>query len=191
MCTNNPLSTDLDNGGLANSDHFCRIFTLQLNSLYRLAFLLTTNHSLAERCTMASLNEALTANGISQAAAESWSKRAIIRNALRIVRRESFETDLTLQRQGVLQDEFTGWLFKAIISLQLLERFVFVLSVFEKTPDRECSQLLGCAITEVARARVRAFEFLSMFHSPENEQSTPRHSPAVAYNHRSGTGRQH
>ena len=119
----------------------------------------------------------------SKAPAESWSKRAVISNALRILRRDSLESDMSLQGTAVLKDEFTSWPFKPIISLQLLERFVFVLSVLEKMPDCECSQLFGCAIAEVASARVRAFEFLSMFQSPEKNQSTPGHFPlAVAYN---------
>lgn len=180
MCVHKQLSISEDNR--TNSLDLCRIFAQQLNSLYKLAFLLTTNHSLAEQCTIASLDEALTVNGISKASAESWSKRAVIKNAIRIVRRECFKTDVTLQRPEISNDGFTGWPFNAIISLQPLERFVFVLSVLEKIPDCECSQLFGCAATEIVPARIRALESLSIFETSEKEQLMARHfSPADAY----------
>lgn len=180
MCLQNQLSISEDNG--ANSLDLCRIFAQRLNSLYKLAFLLTTNHSLAERCTIAGLDEALTLNGISNASAESWSKRAIIQNALRIVRTESFKADVYLRRPQTSNSEITGWPFSAIIRLKPLERFVFVLSVLEKISDQECSQLLGCAATAIVPARIRALEFLSIFEASEKEQLTGRcFSSAVAY----------
>jgi hypothetical protein len=178
MCVRQQLSVNEENG--ANSSDVCRIFAQQLNSLYKLAFLLTTKHSLAEQCTIASLDEALTVNGISKASAESWSKRAVIKNALRIVRREFFKTEMTLQGPEASKDEFTGWPFNAIISLQPLERFVFVVSILEKIPDCECSQLFGCAATEIVPARIRALEWLSIFETSEKEQSTGRRFPPTA-----------
>ena len=179
MCVHKQLSISEDNG--ANSPDFCRIFARQLNSLYKLALLLTTNHSLAEQCILASLDDALTVDGICKPSAESWSKRAIITNALCIVRRESFKTDLTLQRPEASDDDFIGWPFNAIIRLQTLDRFVFVLSIFEKIPDCECSQLFGCAVTEIVPARIRALEFLSKFAAQKEQLTGPHFPPPLAY----------
>lgn len=187
MCGHKKLSMSEDNGAFANSRDFCRIFARQLNSLYKLAFLLTADHSLAEECTLATHDHALTVNEISKASAESWSRRAVIKNALRIVRRE---IEVGLQRPEPSKDELSGSPFNAIISLQPMERFVFVLSVLEKIPDCECSELFGCAVTEIARARIRALEFLSMFENSDKEQLTGRHfSPAVGYKNPSSLGR--
>ena len=179
MCVNNQLSNQ-DSGGFANSADFCRIFALRLSSLYKLAFLLTANHLLAERCTIASLDEALGAGGISNAAAEGWSKCAVIRNALRIVRREPFKGDGSLAPTEPAKDECIGWPFDVIISLPLQERFVFVLSVLERMLDDECSQLFGCAVTQIAPARIRALEFLSMSEISEKPRLTGTNSCSAA-----------
>ena len=174
MCVHKQLSISEYNGAFAASSDFCRIFARQLDSFYKLALLLTTNHSLAEQCTLASLDQALTVKGISRASAASWSRRAVIKNALRIVRRE---IEVSVQRPEPSKDEFTGCPFHGIISLQPMERFIFVLSVLERIRDNECSQLFGCAVAEIAPARIRALEFLSTFKTSEKEQLTAQHFP--------------
>ena len=182
MCIHKETSIGRDNEAFANSLDFCRIFASQLNSLYKLALLLTTNHCLAEQCTLASLDEALTVNGMSKASAESWSKRAIIKNALGMVGRDSLKIHISLQPPEGSKHQFTDWPFSAVLNLKPLERFVFVLSVLEKIPDCECSHLLGCPLTEVAPARIRALECLSMCDASEKEQFTSRpFTPVVAY----------
>ena len=190
MCIDKETSIGEDNEASANSLDFCRIFASQLNSLYKLALLLTTNHCLAEQCALASLDEALTVNKISKASAESWSKRAIIRNSLRMVCRDSLEVDISLQPLEGSKHQLTDWPFSAVLSLKPLERFVFVLSVLEKLPDWECSQLLGCAFTEIAPARIRALECLAMFDASEKEQFTSRpFAPVCAYSSAMSLGR--
>jgi len=186
MCGHKKLSMSEEHGAFANSRDFCRIFVRHLNSLYKLAFLLTADHSLAEQCTLATHDQTLTAYGISKAAAKSWIRRALIKNALRIVRRE---LEVGLQRPEPSKDEFSSP-FNAIISLQPMERFVFVLSVLEGISDCACSQLFGCAVPEIGPARVRALESLSTFQNSDKDQLTGRHfSPAVGYKNPSSLGR--
>jgi DNA-directed RNA polymerase specialized sigma24 family protein len=161
-------------GVFASSSDFCRIFTRQLKSLYRIAFLLTTNHSYAEQCTLASLDEALNVDGIPRSSAESWIKRIIIKNALRMMRSESPHCEMPEPLLNGTTDEFTEWPFNAIIRLHPLERVVFVLSVLEKIAEDECSRLSGCAISEIGPARVRALELLSKLDASEKEKVTDR-----------------
>jgi len=180
MCNHEQVSIGEDNGAFANSPAFCRIFIRQLNSLYKLGFLLTTNHFLAEQCTLASLDEALNAKGIPKSAAESWSKRLVIKNALRIVRRE-FGGEMDLDWPVASTHEFIGWPFDAIIRLQLFERVVFVLSVLERFPDHECSRLLSCPISEIGAARIRALELLSKRDDSEKKTVTDRRLSIVLW----------
>lgn len=174
MCIHEQLSRDDDSTGFANSPDFCHIFARQLNSYYRLAFLLTASHSRAEQCTLASLDEALNANGIPRALAEPWSKRTVIKNALHIARREAFDNEITSQQGEEVEEEFVAGPFDRIVGLKALERFVLVLSVLEKISDSECSRLVGCAVSQIGPARLRALEQLSKFDDVEKQQSTQR-----------------
>ena len=174
MCIHEQLSTDEDSGKFASSPDFCHIFARQLNSYYRLAFLLTASHHRAERCTLASLDEALNADGIPRDLAEPWSKRTVIKNALHIARGEESNSEMTSQQREEVEDEFVAGPFDRIVSLNAFERFVLVLSVLEKISDSECSRLVGCAVSQIGPARLRALEQLSKFDGVEKQQSTQR-----------------
>ena len=45
---------------------------------------------------------------------------------------------------------------EAVLALEDLERFVFVISVLERYPDRDCAVLLGCSFLEFRQIRTRA-----------------------------------
>lgn len=148
----------------ATSSDFCRIFGLELKSLYQLAFLLTTNHAEAEQCMLSSLDEALRAHGVHSSWAYSWSKRTVIKQCVQLMtgnRARGYEAP---EQWDPSKDESGGsWCFNEITQLGPLERFVFVASILENICDRECSMLFGCAVSEVAHARMRALEQLSNF----------------------------
>jgi DNA-directed RNA polymerase specialized sigma24 family protein len=50
---------------------------------------------------------------------------------------------------------------RAIIELDALERFAFVMSVLEGYSDQDCQILLGCSRQTVVNARARALEHLA------------------------------
>jgi DNA-directed RNA polymerase specialized sigma24 family protein len=43
-----------------------------------------------------------------------------------------------------------------LVKLEHFERFVFILTVLESYPDRECASLMNCSKHDVVEARVRA-----------------------------------
>ena len=53
-------------------------------------------------------------------------------------------------------EQVLGAVVAAITSLPPFERFVYVVSVLEKYPDRECATLLDCTPGQVIEARTQA-----------------------------------
>lgn len=140
---------------------FCQIFERDMNQLYLLSFLLTGDRTIAEQCFVGGLHIAQEENHVFKEWAESWARRAIIQNAIRMVRprkasedtgsRAISSPDHTLMKHV----EIAG-----IVDLPAFDRFAFVMSVLERYSDKECSLLLGCSRDDVARARTRALERL-------------------------------
>src|SRR5215469_16234861 len=70
----------------ASRADFCQIFQINMNGLYLLAFLLTADQSLAEQCFVGGLHISQEGNHVFREWAESWARRAIVLNAIRMVR---------------------------------------------------------------------------------------------------------
>jgi HlyD family secretion protein len=88
--------------------------------------------------------------------AQSWARRTVIKNAIRMISPLRNETETAA---GVLQPlSEAGTPAAAMTSLPAFDRFVYVLSVLEKYSDRECSILLDCPVERVVAARIRALE---------------------------------
>jgi DNA-directed RNA polymerase specialized sigma24 family protein len=155
----------------ATDADFCRIFKEETGSLYLLAYLLTTNHASAEQCFIASVEDAFKEDAVFKKWALTWSKRTVIKNAIKISSSESAYRNLerTNLREVPHDDPRVSALITAVNRLTALERFVFVLSALEGYPDRECSILLGCTTEDVVRARVRALQLLQAPDSKPNK----------------------
>ncbi len=140
---------------------FCRIFEKDMNSLYLLSFLLTRDRAMAEQCFVGGLHIAQEGNYVFKEWAESWARRAIIQNAIRMIRPHKVAdgarlgADPRTGREPMEHAEIAG-----IADLPAFERFAFVMSVLERYSDQECSLLLGCTRGDVAAARARALERL-------------------------------
>jgi DNA-directed RNA polymerase specialized sigma24 family protein len=143
---------------------FCRIFESDMNSLYLLSFLLTGDRMIAEQCFVGGLHIAQEGNQVFKEWAESWARRAIIQNAIRMIRPRvaNDTTQLTTASSDnnarTERAEIAG-----IVELPVFERFAFVMSVLESYSDQQCSLLLGCTRGDVAAARIRALERLGKF----------------------------
>ena len=57
-----------------------------MNGLYLLSFLLTGDRTIAEQCFVGGLHIAQEGNQVFKEWAESWARRAIIQNAIRMIR---------------------------------------------------------------------------------------------------------
>jgi hypothetical protein len=137
---------------------FCRIFQQDMNSLYLLSFLLTGNHSMAERCFVRGLDQSAKGNRVFKEWTQSWARRIIIRNAIQMI----WSRAKARAASGAVSDRSLGSSRKEpaeiarTVALPAFDRFVFVMSVLERYSDHECSLLLDCSRSEVIAARTRA-----------------------------------
>ena len=61
----------------------CEIFDREMNSLYLLAFLLTTDNDKAEQCFVWALSECVEGSGPVMDWAPSWARRTVLKQAIR------------------------------------------------------------------------------------------------------------
>jgi len=145
----------------ATRSDFCRIFEQDMNCLYLLSFALTGDRTLAEQCFVGGLHIAQEGNHVFKEWAESWARRAITQNAIRMIRPRKaddaphFTAVPSVAAAPIQHAEIAG-----IVDLPAFERFAFVMSVLERYSDQECSLLLGCTRGDVAAARTLALERL-------------------------------
>ncbi len=150
----------------ATRNDFCRIFEQDMNGLYLLSFLLTGDRTMAEQCFVGGLHIAQDGNHVFKEWAESWARRAIIQNAIRMVRPRKARPGKAADVKHSTSDHSTSDALgehaelAGVVDLPAFERFAFVMSGLERYSDQECSLLLGCARGDVAEARVRALERL-------------------------------
>jgi len=144
----------------ATRSDFCRIFEKDMNRLYLLCFLLTADPSLAEKSFIRGLEDSAKSNRVFREWAQSWTRRTIIQNAIRLTRPRPTEGNKSSSTLGVstgvsisVPAEITE-----IIQLPAFERFVFVISVLEGYSNQECSLLLGCTRGDVNAPRTRVLE---------------------------------
>jgi DNA-directed RNA polymerase specialized sigma24 family protein len=142
----------------ATIDDFCRIFSEKLNDLYLLALLLTADPGKAEQCFVAGIGDSVEGNRVFGEWAYSWARRTIIQCAIRMI--EPTRERLTVANTEQLRLEVEPRL-RAILTLDPLERFVFVMSVLEGYSYHDCSILLKCSPQTVVNARARALEHLA------------------------------
>src|SRR5271166_4326506 len=69
----------------ATSANFCRVFQEDMNGLYLLSFLLTADREKAEQCFVSGLEDSVEGSPVFKEWARSWARRAIVRNAVRVI----------------------------------------------------------------------------------------------------------
>lgn len=166
----------------ASSEDFCRIFETDMDRLYLLSLLLTADPDLAEKCFVRGLEDSKGGNPVFREWAESWARRVIIVNAIRMIGptpgNPLFHAENSARQEiKGLPEEFSG-----VINLPEFERFVYVMSVLEGYSARDTRLLLNCSNFHVAEARAQAMQRLgdssqlaakvtSIVESPESENS--------------------
>lgn len=154
----------------AMKNDFCRVFNKNMNHLYLLSFLLTGDHTIAEQCFVGGLHSAQQGSQVFKEWAESWARRMIIQNAIRLIRPWRTTDANHLMEVSGTGDALTEHAeIAGIVNLPPFERFVFVMSVLERYSDQDCSFLLGCTRSAVAEARTRAHERLAKFADPHRK----------------------
>jgi DNA-directed RNA polymerase specialized sigma24 family protein len=155
------------NGGrrseYATHSDFCAIFTEQLERLYLLGLILTGDQPTAEQCFLATFEMCAEGSPVFKHSASSWSRRSVIKNAIRIASPAPSVESLPDSTGNHSQlNSVSVASLKGVQELPSFERFVFVISVLERYSDAECSALLNCAVTDILPARIRAMQQLSM-----------------------------
>src|ERR1700686_4869497 len=69
----------------ASNGDFCRIFSEETDSLYRLSLLLTADPDKAQQCFVSGLEDSLRGSRVFKEWARSWARRAVIQNAVRVI----------------------------------------------------------------------------------------------------------
>ena len=145
----------------ATGADFCRIFESNMDGLYLLALLLTADHELAERCFVTGLQDARGGSRVFKEWADSWSRRTVILNAIRMVRPSASNSPFA----PVKEDLLAGFVsdapqLRALVALPAFERFVYVVCVLEGYSDHQCALLIGATRKAVMTARVHALATL-------------------------------
>lgn len=156
---------------------FQEIFTQDINELHTLAFLLTADQVLAEQSFVAGLEESIQGNPVFRQWARSWSKRVIIRNAIKMIAPAPGQTNPApanreTHRQSSQRDAWLAW----VLELPPFERFVFVIWVLEGHSMSDSASLLGCTITELSRARSQALRRIALARSAAAAPSKTHHA---------------
>ena len=140
----------------ATAADFCRIFENDMDRLYLLSLLLTANAELAEKCFVAGLETSKDSNPVFKGWAQSWARRTIVQNAIRMV--QPRPTDILPLTTVADHHRMQPAVIAAILALPVFDRFAYVLSVLEGYPLQECALLLDCRRDEVVTARMRALQ---------------------------------
>ncbi len=148
----------------ATANDFCRIFAEDMSKLYLLAILLTADREKAERCFAGALEDCSKSSRVFREWAQSWARRAVIQNAIRLAGRglerergewpPNVSSSLPAVPEGLSR----------VTRLNMFERFVYVMSVLERYTDQDCAVLLRCRRQQVVEARLRALQNVAMPH---------------------------
>jgi DNA-directed RNA polymerase specialized sigma24 family protein len=143
---------------------FCAIFEGEMHTLYSLVQLLTADHRTAEQCFLTAFNDCLDGADVFSGWERSWSRRAIVKQAIRLVKPRPDDSDSELDI-SVLENEHIS---SRLIQLRPFERFVFAMTVLERYTIRECAALLNCVPSDVEKTRVRVLQFIGGAGVPPN-----------------------
>jgi hypothetical protein len=131
------------------------LFRKDASGLYMLALLLTADRSMAESCFVPGLDDAyVDGNKAFGDWVHVWARRIVIRSAIRLVRERQGTEERVAKRPRVTERVGPPAIEK-ILSLGDLERCVYVLSVLEGYPDRDCASFLGVSLTQIHEIRIR------------------------------------
>jgi len=167
---------------------FQRIFTEDMHGLHLLALLLTADETLAEQSFVAGLEDSIHGNPVFRQWARSWSKRAIIKNAIKLVSSvsapsvttsESAQAQFTQAQltqaqfiQAQTGDSQADTLIACVTRLEPLQRFVFVMAVLEGYSTTECAALLACSPQQILSAKAEVLKHIG--NKPCSEVTVPR-----------------
>lgn len=148
----------------ATSADFEQIFTTDMSSLYLLSFVLAGDPHKAETVFAAGIEESTKRKRVFKDWARLWARRSVVQSAIRVIQPQQNPHDASCPPAVAHAIERLPFALQAeaaaIIDLEPLERFVFVMSILERYSDHDCSILLGCTRRDVTAARAKALQQL-------------------------------
>ena len=147
--------------GYVSRADVCRTFKQDMKSLYLLSLLLTAGRDSAEQCFVSSLGDCLDMRPVFKEWTDSWTRRIVLQNAIRILSPEVTNGDDGSQCRLSPVDSNLSPALRAVLRLNTFERFVFVMTVLEGHSDHECSLLLRSSKRNVVAAKAKALERLA------------------------------
>jgi len=166
--------------GYATRADVCRTFKQDMKSLYLLSLLLTAGRHSAEQCFVSSLGACLDMRLVFKEWTDSWTRRIVLQNAIRLLSPAVNNDDDDSQSHLGPLDPGLNAALHAVLRLDTFERFVFVMTVLEGYSDHECSLLLRCSKSDVVAAKTKALERLGsslgsnefLFAAPHGERQS-------------------
>lgn len=147
-----------------------------------LAFLLTGDSAKAEQCVVEGLDGDTRDNPVFRDWAHSWSKRAIIKNAIQTVSPSPESISRDQDFFGSHRENAPETLAGAVSCLEAFERFVFIMSLVEGYSVQECSALLSASPQQVTIAKSRAVEHVASLLPVEESPQVSPPSPLLFQN---------
>jgi DNA-directed RNA polymerase specialized sigma24 family protein len=135
---------------------FVAAFDAEKERFYLLAFLLTTNHQLAEDCLVRVLSGLHKDKTVFTPHSSAWIRSRIVKDVLRNRFGRPFPEGQN--RDSWFEGTAAREHIDAVAKLGPVERFVFVLSFLEGYTLKECGLLLNCNPRMIVEARIRALK---------------------------------
>ncbi len=140
---------------------FCAIFNEDMSALYSLALLLTADHEMAQQCFLAALDHCLKGADVFPDRARSWSRRAIVKQAIQVVNPRPNGGESSVETWHDTVGDEIAEVRRRLMQLPAFTRFVFAMAVLERYSIPECATLLNCGARDVEQARIRALQLIS------------------------------
>lgn len=143
------------------------IFIDQMNCLYLLAFLVTADRRIAERCFTRALDEYVESRGGFLDWAGKDGRLAVLRHAIQAIKpiaRQDYSWVLSDVAGPMFSTTYQP--FASITSLSAFERFIFVMATIEGLSEEDCAGLLDCSVQEVAFGRELARRIVALADTP-------------------------
>ena len=176
-----------ENGRIATTEDFERLFETHATDLLRLALHLTADAEKAETCLILAMRDCFVRTGIARDRVCIWARRMVIRNAVRLM--WGTPTELLADPAFEFQLQPTGYVSEriresvAVLALCDLDRLAFVICILERYSILDCALLLRKTPQEIHEAVLRAAsQVVSVETGPDRDglqTSSPKAGDAI------------
>ena len=165
----------------ATAAGFAALFRTEMADMFHVAYVLTGDPVLAEKCLIAALNDCIGKDCVFAEYALAYARYAVIRRATKAIC-DRFQPSARCDT-GERYLSADAHKHDALLVLPVFERAAFVLCVMERLSDKQASLLLRATPEVVQRARIQALERHGPLpvhaHGEENGRLTPRWGEAT------------